>query len=41
VVAAVSVVGPKQRIRSSEIPRFVEHVCRAGVEISNMLGYYG
>jgi IclR family transcriptional regulator, KDG regulon repressor len=41
VVAAVSVVGPKQRIRPSDIPRFVEQICRAGQEISNMLGYYG
>ncbi|WP_083978864.1 IclR family transcriptional regulator [Bacillus alveayuensis] len=41
VVAAVSVVGPKQRIRSSNIPHFVEQVCKAGQEISNLLGYYG
>ncbi|WP_233414490.1 IclR family transcriptional regulator [Thermaerobacillus caldiproteolyticus] len=40
VVAAVSVVGPKQRILSNDTPRFVEHVCRAGQEISNLLGYY-
>jgi IclR family KDG regulon transcriptional repressor len=40
VIAAVSVVGPKQRICSNDIPRFIEHVCRTGQEISNLLGYY-
>jgi IclR family transcriptional regulator, KDG regulon repressor len=40
VVAAVSVVGPNQRITPAAIPRFVEYVCRAGEEISRLLGYY-
>jgi IclR family KDG regulon transcriptional repressor len=39
VVAAVSVVGPKQRVSDDKLPQFVEEIIKAGEEISIKLGY--
>lgn len=40
VTAAVSVVGPSQRIRHYEIPAYAQKVIEAGKEISERLGYW-
>jgi DNA-binding IclR family transcriptional regulator len=40
VTAAVTVVGPKQRIVQSKISSIAKHVKEAGNEISKKLGYY-
>jgi IclR family transcriptional regulator, KDG regulon repressor len=39
VVAALSVVGPKQRIHSGKIQSIVHHTIRASSEVSSRLGY--
>lgn len=39
VVAAVSVVGPKQRIDNEKISLFIDEVVKTGKEISSKLGY--
>ncbi len=41
VVAAVSIVGTNQHINKKTIPSFLQHVLRAGQEISERLGYWG
>nr|WP_227456640.1 MULTISPECIES: IclR family transcriptional regulator [unclassified Geobacillus] len=40
VVAAVSIVGPNQRITQTNILRLVELACQAARDISLLLGYY-
>ena len=39
VVAAVSIVGPNQRITPASIPRLIGLTCQAAHEISSLLGY--
>ena len=39
IVAALSVVGPKQRIHSSKIQNILHHTLRASSELSSRLGY--
>lgn len=41
VVAAVTVVGPRQRMGRSKTNFFAKHVMEASAEISEKLGYYG
>ncbi|MES0856318.1 IclR family transcriptional regulator [Geobacillus sp. G4] len=41
VVAAVSIVGPNQRITRANIPWLVNLACQAARDISALLGYYG
>lgn len=39
IVAALSVVGPKQRIHSNKIQSILHHTLRASTELSSRLGY--
>lgn len=41
VIAALSVVGPKQRIQSQKIPSYTKKVIAAAKEISERMGYRG
>lgn len=41
VIAAVSVVGPRERIDDHKIPNFLSAVLGAGIEISSKMGYVG
>lgn len=41
VIAAITVVGPRQRMGRSKTSFFAKHVMEASVEISRKLGYYG
>ena len=40
VIAALSVVGPKQRIQQQKIPFFAKKVMSASTEISQNMGYF-
>lgn len=40
VIAALSVVGPKQRIQQQKIPSFAKKVISASMEISQNMGYF-
>ena len=39
VIAALSVVGPKQRIQTQKVPGYAKKVISAAMEISNRIGY--
>ncbi|WP_163538094.1 IclR family transcriptional regulator [Gracilibacillus sp. YIM 98692] len=39
VIAAITIVGPKQRVSSHKIQKLAKQVIRAGLEISNRIGY--
>ncbi|MBT2721163.1 IclR family transcriptional regulator [Bacillus sp. ISL-46] len=41
VVAALSVVGPKQRIQSHKVPGFAKKIISAAMEVSVRMGYRG
>jgi DNA-binding IclR family transcriptional regulator len=40
VIAALAIVGPKQRIQPSKVPGYAKKVKEAAMEISNRLGYW-
>ncbi|MED3717857.1 IclR family transcriptional regulator [Geobacillus thermodenitrificans] len=40
VIAAVSIIGPNQRITQANIPQLVRLACQAARDISSLLGYY-
>lgn len=40
VIAALAIVGPKQRIQSNKVPGYVKKVMQAAMEISNRMGYW-
>lgn len=41
VIAAISVVGPKQRIQSHKVQGYAKKVMNAAMEISKRMGYWG
>ncbi|MFC0474579.1 IclR family transcriptional regulator [Robertmurraya beringensis] len=40
VIAALAVVGPKQRIQANRVPGYTKKVIQAATEISNRMGYW-
>ncbi|MEK3989721.1 IclR family transcriptional regulator [Robertmurraya sp. FSL R5-0851] len=40
VIAALAVVGPKQRIQANKVPGYTKKVIQAATEISNRMGYW-
>lgn len=40
VIAALAIVGPKQRIQANKVPGYAKKVIQAAMEISNRMGYW-